>query len=155
RRWNTDERNFALSVANLVAAATADEARRRALRRLADSEELARLVVDTAHDAFIGMGSDGRIVSWNVQAQATLRRRADDAIGRSLRETMRPPSFREAHLAGMKRFHETGEAPVVGRILELVALHRDGHELPVELSITAPITRGDGFYFGAFLRDIS
>jgi PAS domain-containing protein len=69
RHWSADEHNFALSVANLVVAVFVDEERRIALQRLADSEELSRLVVDTAHDAFIGMVSDGRIVSWNVQAK--------------------------------------------------------------------------------------
>src|SRR5262249_18257486 len=82
RGWLADERNFALSVANLIAAATADEDRRRALQRLADSEEISRLVVDTAHDAFIGMGSDGRILSWNAQAEVTFGWSRAEAIGR-------------------------------------------------------------------------
>ena len=155
RDWLRDERNFALSVANLVAAATADEERRIALRRMADSEEISRLVVDTAHDAFIGMGSDGRIVSWNTQAEVTFGWSRAEAIGRPLVETIIPLAFREAHLAGMRRFHESGEAPVIGQLLELVGLHRDGHEFPIEITITKPITRGDGFFFGAFLRDIS
>jgi signal transduction histidine kinase len=55
----------------------------------------------------------------------------------------------------MRRFHESGEAPVVGQLLELFALHRDGREFPIEITISKPMTRGDGFFFGAFLRDIS
>src|SRR5262249_60779763 len=101
RVWSLDERNFALSVANLVAAASADEGRRIALRRLADSEELARLVVDLAHDAFIGMGSDGRIASWNAQAGTTLGWTRDEGAGRPLAETIIPASFRRAHLEGL------------------------------------------------------
>jgi len=155
RLWSVDERNFALSVANLIAAATADEGRRIALQKLADSEELARLVVDTAHDAFIGMGSDGRIAAWNAQAEATFGWTREEAMGRSLVETIIPKPFREAHLAGLRRFHESGDAPVVGRTLELTGLHRDGDEFPIEITISTPIRRGEGFYFGAFLRDIS
>src|SRR5262249_29651883 len=145
----------ALSVANVVVAAFADEDRRIALQRLAESENLARLVVDTAHDAFIAMGSDGRIVSWNAKSEATFGWRRDEVIGRSLVDTIIPDSFREAHLAGMRRFHESGQAPVVGRLLELTALHRDGREFPVELTISKPIASDSGFYFAAFLRDIS
>src|SRR5262249_52841975 len=118
-------------------------------------EGLARLVVDTAHDAFIGMGSNGRIAFWNAQAEATLGWSRDEAIGRLLVETIVPPSFREAHLKGMREFHETGRAPVVGRLLELTALHRDGRELPIEITISQPIRRQEGMFFGAFLRDIS
>jgi signal transduction histidine kinase/CheY-like chemotaxis protein len=55
----------------------------------------------------------------------------------------------------MEKFLESGEAPVVGRLLELSAIHRSGREFPIEITITQPITRDDGFYFGAFLRDIS
>jgi PAS domain S-box-containing protein len=155
RHWSAAEQNFALSVANLVAAASADEDRRMALRRLADSEELARLVVDTAHDAFIGMGSDGRIVSWNAQSEATFGWSRVEAIGRPLVETIIPVAYREAHLAGMRWFLESGEAPVVGRLIELAGLHRNGREFPIEITISRPIRRGDGFFFGAFLRDIS
>jgi PAS domain S-box-containing protein len=155
RSWNTDEQNFALSVANLVVAARADEERRVALERLAASEELARLVVDTAHDAFIGMGSDGRIAFWNAQAQATFGWSREEAIGRVLVETIVPQSLREAHLKGMREFHATGRAPVIGRQLELTGLHRDGREFPIEITISQPMRRHEGIFFGAFLRDIS
>src|SRR5262249_45465316 len=149
------EQTFALSVANLVVAARADEQRRLALERLAASEELARLVVDTAHDAFVGMGSDGRIASWNAQAEATFGWTREEVIGRLLVETIVPPAFREAHLKGLREFHATGRAPVIGRLLELTGLHRDGHEFPIEITISEPIRRLDGLFFGAFLRDIS
>jgi signal transduction histidine kinase/CheY-like chemotaxis protein len=55
----------------------------------------------------------------------------------------------------MRRFHETGEAPVVGQRLELVALHRTGREFPIEITIASPMRLESGVFFGAFLRDIS
>ena len=39
--------------------------------------------------------------------------------------------------------------------LEVTALHRSGRVFPIELTITAPTRMGNGFFFGAFLRDIS
>jgi signal transduction histidine kinase len=39
----------------------------------------------------------------------------------------------------MRHFHDTGEAPVVNQRLELMALHRDGHEFPIEITITWPM----------------
>jgi PAS domain S-box-containing protein len=155
RAWTVDEQNFALSVANVIAAAAADEERRAALRDLAESEQRARLVLDTATDAFVGMDSEGRIASWNTQAEHTFGWSREEAIGLPLATTIIPPQLRESHLRGMWHFHQTGEAPVVNQRLELVALHRDGREFPVELSISEPIRQGDGFYFGAFLRDIT
>jgi PAS domain S-box-containing protein len=155
RIWTLDEQNFALSVANLIAVAVADEERRRALRRLAESEARANLIVDTAHDAFIGIDALGRIVHWNAQAASTFGWTRAEAIGRNVAETIIPPGYRGAHTAGMQRFHETGEAPVVNRRLELSALHRSGREFPIELTITSPIQGESGVFFGAFLRDIS
>jgi GAF domain-containing protein len=73
RSWKVDEQNFALSLANLVVVALADADRRQAVQNLAESEARARLVLDSAHDAFIGMDSDGRIVGWNAQAAGHVR----------------------------------------------------------------------------------
>ena len=155
RAWTIDEQNFAVAVSNLIVVALVEEDRRRALAQLADSEARARLIVDTAHDAFIGIDSDGRVVAWNAQAEATFGWTRAEVVGRSLAETIVPPAFRDAHTSGMRRFHETGEAPVVNQRLELTALHRSGREFPIELTITSPITAETGYFFAAFLRDIS
>ena len=51
RAWTVDERNFALSVANLVMAAIADDARQAAVRRLAEREEELRRAKEAAEAA--------------------------------------------------------------------------------------------------------
>jgi PAS domain S-box-containing protein len=155
RTWTVDEQNFAVSTANLIATALADQERREALARLADSEARARLIVDTAHDAFIGVDAAGHIVTWNAQAEAVLGWTRDEALGRDMAETIIPPDYRQAHHRGMRRFLETGEAPVLNTRLELTALHRTGREFPIEITITSPMPLAGGYFFGAFLRDIS
>jgi len=155
RTWTVDEQNFAISTANLIAVAVADDELHTAVRELAESNARARLVVDSAHDAYIGVDSAGRIVTWNAQAERTFGWTVDEAVGRSLVDTIIPPDFRQAHTRGMQRFHDTGEAPVVNKRLELTALHRDGREFPIEITISSPMRQKDGYFFGAFLRDIS
>ena len=155
RTWKVDEQNFALSLANLVVVALADADRRQAVQNLAESEARARLMLDSAHDCFIGMDSDGRIVSWNAQAGTTFGWSRDEVIGRQLSDTIIPVGFRPAHIEGLRRFHLTGEAPIVNRRLELRGLHRDGHEFPIEITVTTPVRAGRGYFFGAFVRDIS
>ena len=142
RTWTVDEQNFAMSLANLIVVALADEERRQAVQNLAESEARARLVVDTAHDAFIGMDSAGRIVTWNAQAEATFGWTRDEVLGRHLSETIIPAGLSRGAHAGMRRFHETGDAPVVNRRLELRGLHRDGREFPIEITITDPMRVG-------------
>jgi PAS domain S-box-containing protein len=155
RTWTVDEQNFAVSAANLVMVSLSDEERRRALVRLAESEARATLVVDTAHDAFIGVDSTGRIIMWNAQAERTFGWSRSEVQGRRLTDTVIPERFREAHERGFLRFHETGEAPVINQRLELAALDRTGREFPIEITITAPMPSSRGYFFGAFLRDIS
>jgi PAS domain S-box-containing protein len=155
RAWTVDEQNFAISAANLIAVAIADTRRRDALRQVAESDARAHTILDTAHDVFIGMDEHSHIVIWNAQAEQTFGWSREEALGRDLSQLIIPLAFREAHLKGMKRFLETGDAPVVNRRLELRGLHRDGREFPIEITITSPMKRGDGFFFGAFLRDIS
>jgi PAS domain S-box-containing protein len=155
RTWTLDEQNFAIASANLIAVASADAERREATARLAESETRARTIIDTAHDAFIGIDASGRIVDWNTQACATFGWTRSEALGRMLAETIIPPAFRAAHTEGMRRFHATGEGPILNRRLELTACHRSGREFPVELTVTSPIRSGRGLLFGAFLRDIS
>jgi PAS domain S-box-containing protein len=155
RAWTIDEQNFAMSVGNLIVAAIADDERRVALARLAESDARAHMIVDTAHDAYIGIDSSGIIVVWNAQAEATFGWTRDEVVGKLLAETIIPPAFRDGHNTGMHRFHQTGEAPVVNQRLELRALDKTGREFPIELTVTSPLRVDNGFFFGAFLRDIS
>jgi PAS domain S-box-containing protein len=156
RTWTLDEQSFVLSVANLVAMAVGDDERRTALDRLALSEARAQMIVDTAHDAFVGANSRGQIVEWNAQAAAVFGWTRREVLGSLLSDTVVPPAYRAAHEAGLRRFHETGESRIVNRRLELVGLHKDGREFPIELTLTMPIPAEDGgYFFGAFLRDIS
>jgi PAS domain S-box-containing protein len=148
REWTVDERNFALSVANLVTAAIAENEKEQ-------NEARVRLVLDTAHDAYVGMLADGKVIAWNLQAAATFGYTREEAIGRPLAELIIPAGLREAHMRGLARFLATGEGPILNRRLELTALHRDGHEFPVEVTVTSPVRSDGGTFFGAFLRDIS
>jgi len=118
------------------------------------SEERTRLIVDRAHDAFIAMDVAGVITDWNPQAERIFGWSRAEALGCRLAETIIPAQYREAHSRGLQHFLATGEGPVLNQRLELTALHRDGHEFPVELSIT-PLRTGDRWIFAAFLRDIT
>jgi light-regulated signal transduction histidine kinase (bacteriophytochrome) len=62
--------------------------------------------------------------------------------------------MREAHQRGMARLFSTGQARVMGRRIEIVALRADGTEFPVELTIV--IVRGiDHPLFLGTIRDIT
>src|SRR5205807_5530172 len=64
-----------------------------------------------------------------------------------------PERYRERHEQGLQRYLTTGEGPVLGQILEVEALRRDGEELPVELAISQAWREGRSTTFIAFIRD--
>jgi len=123
-------------------------------KQLRERENQTRAILDGAYDAFIAIDTDGLIIDWNPQAEITFGWSRSEAIGKSLQSTIIPPQYREAHTRGFQRFLKTGEGPVLNKRIEITALHHDGHEFPVELSIS-PVRSRDTYRFYAFVRDIT
>jgi len=111
-------------------------------------------LLEHTHEAYVAIDAGGIVRAWNPEAERTFGWSHDAAVGSVLRDLIIPHRFRERHDAGLLRFVETGEGPLVGRRIEIAALHRSGNEFPVELTISA-IRTGDGLTFHAFVHDIS
>lgn len=111
-------------------------------------------VLKTALDAVVVMRLDGTIAGWNDVAQRSFGWSFAEANGQRMSELIIPARFRDSHETGLARYLATGEGPVLDKHIEIEALHRDGHELPVELSITQTSQFGEPVFLG-FLRDIS
>ena len=120
----------------------------------ADPEARARSAIDSAHEAFIGMDAGGFITDWNPQAEATFGWSRPEVLGRVLAETIIPERFHDDHWHGLERYVDTGEAKILNTRLELSALHREGYEFPIELTISSSGDPGRPSFY-AFLHDIS
>lgn len=118
-------------------------------------EGLLPTLIEAALAAVVTMDQNGVVRAWNRRAQTTFGWSAREAVGRRLVELVVPPSYRQAHNAGLAHFRDTGEGPVLGQVLELSALHRDGHEFPVELRISEAARVDGATLFIAFILDIS
>ena len=139
----------------LIYASARDITRRKGIEAaLEASERQTRLILETAHDAFVSIDERGLVTAWNPQAEATFGWSGGDALGVELAELIFPEAYRDRHRHGIQHFLATGEGPVLGRQIEVPAIHKDGHEFPVEMTISA-LQAGDGFSFNAFLRDIT
>jgi PAS domain S-box-containing protein len=123
-------------------------------RRLRESEEQTRQIVTAAIDGFVAIDQEGAITDWNPKAEELFGWPRAEAIGQMLDSTIIPPQYRHAHSRGLKHFLATGEGPILNKRIELSALHHDGHEFPIELSITR-VHRGGKGAFNAFLQDIT
>jgi PAS domain S-box-containing protein len=116
--------------------------------------EKAEAILELTHSAFVSMDAEGRIAYWNARAEAMFGHARGDVLGSVLAETIIPQRYRDAHWQGLRRFLETGEGPLMNKRIELSALHRDGHELPIEMTISA-LPEDDGWSFHAFIADIT
>src|SRR2546423_6101389 len=114
----------------------------------------AQAILNVAHSALISMDEQGRIVYWNIRAEEMFGLTREQAVGRVLADTVIPERYHEDHWRGLRRFLETGEGPVLNKRIELSAIAADGHEFPVELTISA-LREGDARSFHAFIADVS
>src|SRR5207253_9749685 len=88
--------------------------RRRAEDALRASEERTRAVIETAGDAFIGMGDAGRVTDWNRQAEVLFGWSREEAIGQPVADLIIPPDLRPAHRQGPGRLLPTGIRTILG-----------------------------------------
>ena len=96
---------------------------------------------------------EGVIVAWNAAAERIFGYTADEVVGRPLTVIV-PERFRAAHEEGIARVASGGEPHVIGSTVELAGIHADGHEFPVELSLST-WEEDDRRYFGGIVRDVS
>ena len=129
-------------------------ARRHAEDGVRASESQLRAMLEAALDAVVTMDHTGRITGWNHAAETTFGYRADEVLGREMADTIVPPSLRAGHRRGLARFLETEYAVILDSRIELSALHKNGTEFPVELTVTRIALPGPPMFTG-YLRDIT
>jgi PAS domain S-box-containing protein len=118
------------------------------------NEARIRTILDHALDAVISIDATGMVMEWNPQAEQTFGFTKQEAVGHMLHALIIPEASREAHQRGLLRYMHSGQHAILNRRIEITALHKDGHEFPVELTVI-PLRIGDSVSFCAFLRDIT
>jgi PAS domain S-box-containing protein len=112
----------------------------------------AQAVLAVALQAYIAISTDGRVRGWNPAAEKIFGYTSAQACHRDLADLIIPARFRDAHRAGLTRFAAGEPGPVLGKRLQVAALHCDGHEFPIELTLTVTEEPG-GRMFHAFAHD--
>jgi len=92
-------------------------------------------VLDTLNDPVVASDETGEVLYMNAAAERLLGWTERDLIGKSL-TTFMPERLRPEHEAGFRRFMTTGQSSIVGRPVRVAALHRDGTEIDVELTLS-------------------
>ncbi|MEI6605623.1 MAG: CHASE domain-containing protein [Verrucomicrobiota bacterium] len=104
---------------------------------LLESSSRLQIITDSANDAIVMMEDHGYISFWNPAAERMFGYTRAEAIGQSLHELIVPERHREAHNAALPVFQQTGQGAAIGKTVDLEAVHKDGREMPVQLSLSA------------------
>lgn len=126
----------------------------RSKEQLCELEDRFYKITQSAQDAIIMMGADKKISFWNDAAERMFGYSATEALGHDMHTLIAPAQVHTAFERGFDRFRESGEGPVVGKVLEVVAVRKGGTEFPIELSISATKVGGEWNAIG-IVRDIT
>jgi len=117
------------------------------------TDKLAKRLLDAAPDPTIIIDRNGTITYANTRVGEVLGYESSDLVGGSV-ESLLPERYRARHPEHRADFLAKPNPRPMGAKLELFALHKDGHEIPVEISLS-PVETDSGLLVSSAIRDVS
>lgn len=119
-----------------------------------NSPETLQPILDTLLDGVIIIESDGSVFAFNPAASRMFGYSASEILGRNVRDLV-PSPHKEQHDHYLEAYRRTGKKKFIGSgPREIVAQHRDGHAIPVELAVNE-VRIDNRIMFIGIVRDIS
>ncbi len=112
-----------------------------------------RELLEAAPDAMVIVNEAGEIVLINSQTEKLFGYDREDLLGHSV-ERLIPARFQDRHLDHRAAYLSDPRVRALGVGPELYAIRKDGHEFPVEISLS-PLKTAEGILVTAAIRDIS
>ena len=125
-----------------------------ALRTAMESQMQFQAVLDAALDAVVRLDAHGRITGWSYRAQLLFGWVEAEVLGQELAGLVLLPQGDAARQTGMARIMDRARLTSLDRRVEMVAKHKEGQLIPVEVATARVITSG-GMVATAFITDIS
>ncbi len=110
-------------------------------------------LLESVPDAMLIVNAIGRIVLANSHVGRAFAYDTAELLGQRI-EVLLPERYRSAHVHHRSMFSNQPHTRTMGRGLELYGLRRDGHEFPVEISLS-PLATDEGVMVMSAVRDIS
>jgi PAS domain S-box-containing protein len=124
------------------------------LRAVMEAQIQLQAVLDTALDAVVSMDAQGRITAWSRRAHLLLGWRKEEVEDELLNELILRPVPGAVRESGLARMMKGAAESNLNRRVEMIAKHRDGYEVPVEVATTR-LVLGGKVMMTAFIANIS
>lgn len=125
----------------------------RANEKLKTGEERYRAVSESVSDVIVTIDENSQILFVNPAAETVLGYKPAKLIGESL-SIIIPERLREAHLAGLRRYLQSGTRGFSWSGVEIPAVRRDGREIQMEVSF-GEYREAEERVFTAVMRDVT
>ncbi|HTL51862.1 MAG TPA: PAS domain S-box protein, partial [Planctomycetota bacterium] len=123
-------------------------------RELHESEARQRAILASSLDGLIVIDTRGSVVEFNPAAERIFGYPRAQTIGRQMADLIVPPALREEHRQGMAKYLATQTGKIIGKQVEMPALHANGSEFRIELTV-APVPGTEPLLFAGVVRDIT
>jgi PAS domain S-box-containing protein len=111
-------------------------------------------LIEASMDPVVAMDAEGRITHWNSRAESAFGWSRPEVVGRPVLPLLIAPRHRELFERVLAGLTAGGAPPPEGRPIEVMAIHREGRQITMEVSVSR-LSLPAATSAVAFCRDVS